>query len=302
MARRPTLVLAMDPDIVDLVIPAPLRARLAALTDVHPETVTDWAGCQALADADILFTGWGCPVLDAAVLDRAPRLAAVVHAAGTVKHHVRPEVWERGIAVSSAADANAAPVVEFTLATVWLAARRALSAGAGYARGTVPTHAQRHGADGATARLGPETLMNVLWRWLARQLGIGKRQPFASPGLPAEKGHPRPRSGADALVSPWRIYRIYAHLPHLLLRNEKGKVVDIGVVQGATPDLSYQLSIGNSSGKGFETLALLLADVSGQMQNTQIESEFLRLPDCEAFKSVDLDRTEHVDVSLAVEE
>lgn len=144
--------------------------------------------------------------------------------------------------------------------------------------------------------------MNMLWRWLARLLGIRKRQPFASSGLPDEKGRPRPRSGADVLVSPWRIYRIYAHLPHLLLRNEKGKVVDIGVVQGVAPDLSYQLSIGNGSSKGFETLALLLADVSGQIQNTQIESEFLRLPDCGAFKGVDLDRIEHIDVSLAVDE
>lgn len=149
MAQRPTLVLAMAPDIADLVLPAPLRVRLAALTDVHPEIVTGWGGCQVLAGADILLTGWGCPVLDAAALDRAPRLSAVIHAAGTVKHHVRPEVWERGIAVSSAADANAAPVVEFTLATVWLAARRALGASAGYARGTVPSQAQRHGADGA---------------------------------------------------------------------------------------------------------------------------------------------------------
>lgn len=149
MAQRPTLVLAMAPDIVDLVLPAPLRARLASLTDVHPEIVTGWDGCRAPADADILFTGWGCPVLDAAALDRVPRLSAVIHAAGSVKHHVRPEVWERGIAVSSAADANAAPVVEFTLATVWLAARRALGASVGYARGTVPSQAQRHGADGA---------------------------------------------------------------------------------------------------------------------------------------------------------
>ncbi|HEX7747171.1 MAG TPA: hypothetical protein VF445_00320 [Bordetella sp.] len=146
--------------------------------------------------------------------------------------------------------------------------------------------------------------MNVLWRWLARLLGIRKQQPFASPGLPAERGRARPRSGADALVSPWRIYRIYVHLSHLLLRNEKGKVVDIGVVQGTVPDLSYQLSIGNGSGKGFETLALLLADVSERMQNTQVESEFLRLPDCGAFKSMDLDldRIEHIDVSLAVDE
>jgi phosphoglycerate dehydrogenase-like enzyme len=151
--RRPRLVLAMRPDILDLVLPAPVRARLDALADVHPAPVTDWAAPDAaapLAAADVLLTGWGCPPLDAAALDRAPRLAAVLHAAGTVKGHVRPEVWQRGIAVSSAADANAAPVVEFTLATVWLAARGALGASAAYARGELPTYRSRRGADGAT--------------------------------------------------------------------------------------------------------------------------------------------------------
>ncbi|WP_019937980.1 hypothetical protein [Bordetella sp. FB-8] len=143
--------------------------------------------------------------------------------------------------------------------------------------------------------------MSALWRWLARLLGANKRQPFASPGEFVADGRSRSRLGADALVSPWRIYRIYAHLPHLLLRNEKGKVIDIGLVQGEAPDLSYQLNIANISGKGFETLALLLDDVSGQMGNTQIESEFLRLTDGDTFKGVDLDRAEYIDVSLAVD-
>ena len=78
--------------------------------------------------------------------------------------------------------------------------------------------------------------------------------------------------------------------------------MDIGIVKGVAPDLGYQLSIGDHCSEGFETLALLLADVSEQIQNTQIEGEFLRLPDCSDFKDVDLDRIEHIDVSLAVEE
>ncbi|WP_262414273.1 hydroxyacid dehydrogenase [Actinacidiphila acidipaludis] len=151
MAERPKLVLAMRPDILDLVLPAPLRTRLDALADVHPAVLTRWDDAPAaLASADVLLTGWGSPLIDAAALDRAPKLAAVIHAAGSVKGHVRPEVWDRGIAVSSAADANAAPVIEFTLATVWLAARRTLGAAAAYGHGHVPDFAGRHGADGAT--------------------------------------------------------------------------------------------------------------------------------------------------------
>ncbi len=152
MPTRPKLVLAMRRDILDLVLPAPQRARLDALADVHPALVTDLDAPEArdaLATAEVILSGWGCPVLDAAALDLAPRLAAAIHAAGTVKHHLRPEVWQRGIAVSSAADANAAPVVAYTLATVWLAARRALGTAAEYRSGVQPTYLNRKGADGA---------------------------------------------------------------------------------------------------------------------------------------------------------
>jgi phosphoglycerate dehydrogenase-like enzyme len=192
MAERQKLVLAMRPDILDLVLPAPLRARLDTLADVHPEPVTDWDGCAALATADVLLTGWGCPPLDTAALDRAPRLAAVVHAAGTVKGHVRPEVWQRGIAVSSAADANAAPVIEFTLATVWLAARRTLGVSAAYGRGVLPTYRNRRGADGAVvgvigaSRIG----RGVIARLLAAPAGfrVLLADPYVDPAEAAALG------------------------------------------------------------------------------------------------------------------
>ncbi|GAA3051554.1 hypothetical protein GCM10020000_36040 [Streptomyces olivoverticillatus] len=59
--------------------------------------------------ADILITGWGCPPLTTAILDAAPRLRVIIHAAGSVKRLVTDEVWERDITVSSAADANSQP-------------------------------------------------------------------------------------------------------------------------------------------------------------------------------------------------
>ncbi|MFI1098571.1 hydroxyacid dehydrogenase [Streptomyces sp. NPDC020917] len=216
MAERPKLVLAMRPDILDLVLPAPLRTRLDALADVHPALVTDWddAGA-ALAAADVLFTGWGCPVLDAALLDRAPRLAAVIHAAGSVKAHVRPEVWQRGVAVSSAADANAAPVIEFTMATVWLAARRTLGSAAGYAGGHLPGFQERTGADGATvgvigaSRIG----RGVIARLTAAPAGF--RVLLADPYVPAAEAD---RMGVE-LVGPDELFRrsdiVTVHAPDL---------------------------------------------------------------------------------------
>ncbi|MDR6638410.1 hydroxyacid dehydrogenase [Paenarthrobacter nitroguajacolicus] len=84
------------------------------------------AGRSLLAKADILITGWGCPIIDEAVLEAAPRLRYVLHAAGSVKHHIGDACWERGVQVSSAADANAIPVAEYTVAMIVLANKRVL--------------------------------------------------------------------------------------------------------------------------------------------------------------------------------
>ncbi|MER5495915.1 hydroxyacid dehydrogenase [Streptomyces sp. NPDC002561] len=73
-----------------------------------------------LREVDVLFTGWGAPVLDAAFLSHAPRLKAVLVAAGSVRHLTTPEFWARGIPIVSAAAANAIPVAEFSLAQILL--------------------------------------------------------------------------------------------------------------------------------------------------------------------------------------
>jgi phosphoglycerate dehydrogenase-like enzyme len=72
-----------------------------------------------------------------------------MHAAGSVKALVSDAVWERGIVVSSAADANAGPVVSYTLALITLAARRTLTMAARYGGGW-PSFGSRSGADGST--------------------------------------------------------------------------------------------------------------------------------------------------------
>lgn len=104
--------------------------QLHAAADVDDgDVLHDFGSGQArarLAEAEVLLTGWGCPVLTAEVLESAPRLFAVVHAAGSVKHHLTEESWRRGLLVSSAATANAIPVAEFTVAAVLLANKRIL--------------------------------------------------------------------------------------------------------------------------------------------------------------------------------
>ncbi len=81
---------------------------------------------EALARTEILITGWESPVVSAAVLDAAPHLKAIIHAGGSVKHHVTDACWQRGLRVSSASAANAVPVAEYTLAVILLANKRIL--------------------------------------------------------------------------------------------------------------------------------------------------------------------------------
>jgi len=75
---------------------------------------------EALARAEVLITGWGCPRLDADALSAAPRLRTVLHAAGSVRSLVGETLWDRGVTVASAAAGNALPVAEYTLGMILL--------------------------------------------------------------------------------------------------------------------------------------------------------------------------------------
>lgn len=129
MSHRPGLLFAMASELTADLFSPELHARLRGVVEVLDERpLRRFDGERAgrlLPEAEILLTSWGCPPIGAGVLDRAPKLRAIVHAAGTVKGHVAPECWRRGVAVSSAAAANAIPVAEYTVAAILLANKRA---------------------------------------------------------------------------------------------------------------------------------------------------------------------------------
>lgn len=138
--RKPAAALAMRADLPALLFSPDDIAALTRILDFDTvagtadaaqrttplPTIDDFASLPAasLASIDLLITGWGCPQIGAPELDSMPRLAAVVHAAGTVKGHLADEAWDRGILVTSAASANAYPVAEYTLAMILLAGKR----------------------------------------------------------------------------------------------------------------------------------------------------------------------------------
>jgi len=138
VTRRPSALLAMGSTAFEDLFDEPRLARLARLVELgHPAPLDDLEAllaAPALGGVEVLVTGWGGPPLDARLLASAPRLRAVVHTGGSVKHLVTADFWDRGVVVTSAADANAIPVAEFTVGTVLLEAKRVARYAEGYAR------------------------------------------------------------------------------------------------------------------------------------------------------------------------
>ncbi|NLU70171.1 hydroxyacid dehydrogenase [Streptomyces sp. HNM0574] len=136
---RPRAAVAMSAETADGLltpgVPEALRrhVRLAPLPPL--DEFASPRARAALAEAELLVTGWGCPPLDEAALAAAPRLRAVVHTAGSVREHLTPACWERGLAVSSAATANALPVAEYAVAMILLAGKRVLESARDYREG-----------------------------------------------------------------------------------------------------------------------------------------------------------------------
>lgn len=129
MPDRPLALIAMSPQHWPALFPEAVRQRLGELADFDPALIVDRFDDPRVADrlgeVEILITGWGCPVIDDWFLAAAPKLRAVLHAAGSVKAHVTRAVWDRGVVVSSAASANAVPVAEYTLGSILLAGKGA---------------------------------------------------------------------------------------------------------------------------------------------------------------------------------
>ena len=129
---RPRIGLAMqDANLRDALFSKRLRARLESIGDCDfSQVIQDFSAVpdSVLAELDVLLTGWFSPRIDAAALARMPRLRLIAHAGGSLKGHVMPECWDKGITATTAAEANALPVAEFTLALVLLAGKSAVTA------------------------------------------------------------------------------------------------------------------------------------------------------------------------------
>ncbi|TDC77927.1 hydroxyacid dehydrogenase [Streptomyces hainanensis] len=126
MSERPSVLFALNPRHLPLLFPPDLMRRLTAVADIDPVVLANPRDPEArsrLATAEVLISGWGCPPLTPELLEAAPRLRTVLHTGGSVKYLIPGQGWDRGLAVSSAADANALPVAEYALGMILLAGK-----------------------------------------------------------------------------------------------------------------------------------------------------------------------------------
>jgi phosphoglycerate dehydrogenase-like enzyme len=119
--RRLNALYLLAPDAFGLIYGPDEQREIASRVDLLSPPLTrddvSRAG-ELLAQADVLFSGWGAPVMDERFLDLCPRLQVVFYGAGAAGHVATPMAFERGILVSSAYVANSIPVAEYALATI----------------------------------------------------------------------------------------------------------------------------------------------------------------------------------------
>src|SRR5437764_10179579 len=88
------------------------RATIGELIEVvaPPQTAEEvLEHPEVLREVEVILSGWGAPLMDAAFLAHAPHLRAVFYGAGSIRGFVTDALWERAILVTIAQAANAIP-------------------------------------------------------------------------------------------------------------------------------------------------------------------------------------------------
>ncbi len=129
--KRPALLMG-NPDNIPYVFPEEVLFRIGNRVEwtLPPErtaqfTREEWGQTRLPPHTEVIFSTWGMPRLERAFLDALPNLQAVFYAAGSVRCFVTDESWRRGVRIFSAAQANAVPVAEFTVAQIVLGLKKA---------------------------------------------------------------------------------------------------------------------------------------------------------------------------------
>lgn len=122
-SRKPKALFILDAASVEVIYGPRDRRHLEELADIYAPAQTREsisAHPELLADAEVIFSGWGAPVMNDAFLQAAPKLRAVFYGAGSINCFTSDPFWDRNILITSAYAVNAQPVAEYTLAVTLL--------------------------------------------------------------------------------------------------------------------------------------------------------------------------------------
>ncbi|HET6383813.1 MAG TPA: hydroxyacid dehydrogenase [Armatimonadota bacterium] len=119
--NSPTIAMVMRPGLFGPVVSDEAIARLKEFASVRtpqPDRPLAEQAPELLQDADGCVMCWGSPRLTADLLEHAPGLKILAYAAGSVRGVVSPELFDRGIIVTSAAAAIATEVAACALGLI----------------------------------------------------------------------------------------------------------------------------------------------------------------------------------------
>jgi phosphoglycerate dehydrogenase-like enzyme len=98
------------------------RKEIERATDIYAAQLTAVEAVlnpKLLKDVEVIFSGWGCPVINDQFLEAAPMLKAIFYAGGSIRRLAdRGQLFDRGIVLTTSARANAIPVAEFCLSQI----------------------------------------------------------------------------------------------------------------------------------------------------------------------------------------
>lgn len=125
--RRPKALFVLDHASREVIYSPDDRCEIEKLGDFYapplsPEEVSE--NPSILEPVEVIFSGWGSPIMDKSFLDAASNLKAVFYGAGSIRRLATEAFWDRGISITSAYGANAVPVAEYTLSVIILSLKR----------------------------------------------------------------------------------------------------------------------------------------------------------------------------------
>lgn len=126
--KRPKSIFLLPENTYRMIYSDAIIGELCRLTE-NAGRVSDAASILAapekFAEIEIVFSGWGAPHMSPELLDALPRLKALLYGAGSVRAMVNEHFWQRGIRLTSAYQANAVPVAEYTVASIIFCLKKA---------------------------------------------------------------------------------------------------------------------------------------------------------------------------------